>query len=92
MYYNYKERKPRKFNFNGDPPRSAGKRAIHTIILLLFLLAALIFFFPNFFTGPNRADERDSAEPNAENEENAELSSAGVAWADDFCQFAIRLA
>jgi hypothetical protein len=92
MYYNYKERKPRKFDHDDDPPRGVGKRAIHTIILLLFLIAALIFFFPNFFMNPNRSEERDGAESNAENAENAEFSSAGVAGADDVVRFAIRFA
>ncbi|MDR1245640.1 MAG: hypothetical protein LBK57_01265 [Clostridiales Family XIII bacterium] len=45
----YKERKPRKFNFDNEAPKGAGKRAMRVIILLLFLIAALIWFFPDFF-------------------------------------------
>jgi hypothetical protein len=64
----YKQREPRKFNFKDEPPRGGGsKRAIHTIILLLFLIALLIWFFPEFFKDAgDRSDAR-----------NAELSSVG---------------
>jgi hypothetical protein len=64
----YKQREPRKFNFDDEPPKGGGnKRAIHTIILLLFLIALLIWFFPDFFRD---ADERGDAR-------NAEHSSVG---------------
>jgi hypothetical protein len=63
----YKQREPRKFNFDDEPPKGGSKRAIRTIILLLFLIALLVWFCPEFFrdTG-DRSDAR-----------NAELSSVG---------------
>jgi hypothetical protein len=63
----YKTREPRKFKFDDEPPKGGSKRAIHTIILLLFLIALLIWFFPDFFKD---TDERSDAR-------NAEISSVG---------------
>jgi hypothetical protein len=77
MYY--KERESRKFDYKDEPYRGPGKRAIHMIILLLFLIAALIFFFPGFFSSPKGADEAAGEGSNAE---STEFSSAGVAAFD----------
>ncbi|MDR2770641.1 MAG: hypothetical protein LBB57_01225 [Clostridiales Family XIII bacterium] len=68
MYY--KERKPRKFNYDAGPQRGVSKKAIHMIILLLFLIAVFLFFFPN----PAETD----APPDADSD-IAEFSSAGIA-------------
>jgi hypothetical protein len=86
MYY--KEREPRKFDFDCEPPKGPGKKVIHMIILLLFLIAVIIFFFPS----SRGSDERGGADPNAENAENTEFSSAGVAGSDDVFRSAFRLA
>jgi hypothetical protein len=67
----YKQREPRKFNFKDEPPKGGSKMAIRTIILLLFLIALLIWFFPEFFRDTDdRSDVR-----------NAESSSVGGAIA-----------
>ncbi|MDR2354769.1 MAG: hypothetical protein LBE16_01100 [Clostridiales Family XIII bacterium] len=60
MYY--KEREPRKFDYDDRPPRGFSKKAIHMIILLLFLIAAFLFFFPN----ADEADRQSDAAPDAE--------------------------
>ncbi|MDR2088861.1 MAG: hypothetical protein LBP73_05860 [Clostridiales Family XIII bacterium] len=70
MYY--KEREPRKFDYKDEPPKGVSKKAIHMIILLLFLVAAFLFFFPS----PRGEGERNGGES------NAALSSAGLAAAD----------
>jgi hypothetical protein len=75
MYY--KEREPRKFNYDDGPPGGIGKKAIHMIILLLFLIAVFLIFFP----GPRGSNRQDGAEPDAE---NAAPSSSVNAAAFDF--------
>jgi hypothetical protein len=70
MYY--KEREPRKFDYDDEPPRGVSKKAIHMIILLLFLIAVFIFFFP----GTKGSGAPGGADKDAE---NTEFSSADIA-------------
>ncbi|MDR2296381.1 MAG: hypothetical protein LBD95_06235 [Clostridiales Family XIII bacterium] len=77
MYY--KEREPRKFDYNEGPPKGIGKKTIHMIILLLFLIAAFLFFFP----GRSGTDAPAGGNPNAE---DTEFSSTGVAGPAAACR------
>jgi hypothetical protein len=70
------EREPRKFDFDDEPPKGVSKKAIHMIILLLFLIAAFIFFFPS----PSGSGDRDGTDTG--NAENAELSGVDIAASD----------
>jgi hypothetical protein len=55
MYYG--GRKHRKFDYKDEAPKGVSKRAIRMIILLLFLIAAFLFLFPN----PSEADGREGS-------------------------------
>jgi hypothetical protein len=44
----HKQREPRKFDFKNEPPKGPGRKVLHIITLMLFLIALCIFFFPDF--------------------------------------------
>jgi hypothetical protein len=59
MYY--KEREARKFDYAVGPPKGVSKKAIHVILLLLFLIAVFLFFFPGSAeTGAPRGADSDT--------------------------------
>jgi hypothetical protein len=69
------EREPRKFSSDDEPPKGVSKKAIHVMILLLFLIAAFIIFFPS----PAKTDDRDGTDADTG---NTELSSVDIAVSD----------
>jgi hypothetical protein len=60
MYYG--GRKPRKFDYDDKAPKSVSRKVIRMIVLLLFLIAAFLFFFPSPSDEGGRGDAAQGAE------------------------------